>query len=237
MRAVTQEELQQIAGGLIKKAPPKLREMLMKPPGGSGGGTPGSWNNPVTVYPTVSTGGYPTGSGMPTTGGNPWGPGIGGGGGGSGSSANGGQGADAVFDGTHYIGDRNFTSKIAGRNNPGDLMYSANAAYDKAYGMTGKVADNGTATFATEAQGRDALGMWLDNHAGNDSVSNFENASQYNPNTAANPHEADTNTASVEQYMGYYGYTNFTASIHSMDSEEYNIFLDAVTRAEGVTNF
>jgi hypothetical protein len=52
MRAVTQEELQQIAGGLIKKAPPKLREMLMKPPGGSGGGTPGTWNNPVTVYPT-----------------------------------------------------------------------------------------------------------------------------------------------------------------------------------------
>jgi hypothetical protein len=37
--------------------------------------------------------------------------------------------------------------------------------------------------------------------------------------------------------MGYYGYTNFTASIHSMDSEEYNICLDAVTRAEGVTNF
>lgn len=234
MRAVTQEELQQIAGGLIKKAPLKLREMLMKPPG-SGGGTPGTWNNPVTVTasaPGGGSGGYGWGGGSVYS---P--PSTGGGGGGSSSSANGGQGADAFFDGTHYIGDRNFTSKIAGRNNPGDLMYSSNAAYDQHYGMTGKVADNGTATFATEKQGRVALGEWLDNNAGNDSVSNFENSSHYNPNTAANPHEADTNTASVEQYMGYYGYTNFTASIHSMDSEEYNIFLDAVTRAEGVTNF
>lgn len=115
-------------------------------------------------------------------------------------------------------------------------MYSPNAAYDQEYGMTGKVADNGTATFATEKQGRVALGMWLDNNVGNDSVSSFE-ALKFNPDTASAPHEAETNTASVEQYMGYYGYSNFTASIHSMDSEEYNIFLDAITRAEGVTNF
>ncbi len=69
MRAVTQEELQLIAGGLIKKAPPKLREMLMKPPGGSaGGGTPSTWNTPVTVTagaPGTVYGGHGFGGGTP----------------------------------------------------------------------------------------------------------------------------------------------------------------------------
>lgn len=99
MRAVTQEELQLIAGGLVKKAPPKLREMLMKPPGGGGGGgTPGTWNTPVTVTaagPGSVYGGHGFGGGTPgvppSTGGH-------GGGGGGGTSTGHDSGSQAERD-------------------------------------------------------------------------------------------------------------------------------------------
>lgn len=131
--------------------------------------------------------------------------------------------------GTHKVDSRCFTSKN-GSNNPCDIM---SGKFAMRHGATG-VETNGTVIFATEQQGRYALGSLLDGNYGNDSVSTFaHNFTPPNPNYL---NQTSHETINVESYMTSHGYTDFTGSINSMSYSEFNTFLDAITKAEGVTN-
>jgi hypothetical protein len=134
----------------------------------------------------------------------------------------------ATWIGTHIVDDRCWTSNN-GKNNPGDLKYGTWAAKHGGTGTQG-----GFATFATEQEGRYALGCLLDGSYAGSSIGNMFNT--FNRDTPQNPDQAQQETANVESIMAALGYNNFNTNISAMDNSEFNSLLDAITQAEGTTN-
>ena len=134
----------------------------------------------------------------------------------------------ATWIGTHIVDNRCWTSNN-GKNNPGDLKYGTWSAKHGATGTLG-----GFATFATEQEGRYALGCLLDGSYAGSSIANM--FFTFNPDTLQNPDQAQQETANVESAMAALGYNNFSTNISAMDNTEFNSLLDAITQAEGTTN-
>ena len=131
--------------------------------------------------------------------------------------------------GTHNVFERSFSSKVAGHNNPGNLVYNSWTAN---HGSTGKDS-NGFAEFATEQDGRQALADLIDGNYGNSTPDSLSHDG-YNGGSAA-AQNAESNN--LESYMSSHGYSGSQDTpLNSMGDDEFNTFLDSLTNAEGSTN-
>ncbi|KJV34821.1 hypothetical protein VI08_09600 [Luteibacter yeojuensis] len=118
---------------------------------------------------------------------------------------------------------------MAGENNPGNLVYNS---WTASHGATGETA-NGFADFSSEQDGRQALGDLID---GNyyDSTPNSLSHDGYNGGSTS---AQNTESNNINSYMASHGYADAqNDTIHNMSDDEFNVFLDAVTNAEGGTN-
>ncbi|GAA0913139.1 hypothetical protein GCM10009552_28590 [Rothia nasimurium] len=150
-------------------------------------------------------------------------PGIGGGGG-----AGGGILGSPTTSGTHNVYDRDYTSKVANENNPGNLVANSWTAAHGSDGSTGAFAN-----FATEQDGRQALGDLLDANYYSSTPTSLSHDG-YNGGSAAAQNIESNN---INSYMASHGYTNAqNDQINSMNNQEFNVMLDAITNAEGGTN-
>lgn len=90
-------------------------------------------------------------------------------------------------------------------------------------------------TYDTEQDGRDALARNMDGSIYyNMDISKM--GAVYAPDSA-DPGQAERWTTNVENYMSEYGYsTAGSTNPANMGDAEFNVFLDAITNAEGNTN-
>lgn len=142
-----------------------------------------------------------------------------------GSSGGGGNGGTPTTTGTHNVYERDFTSKTPGFNNPGDIRSNS---WTAAHGATGSL--NGFAEFATEQDGRQVLGDLIDANYNGYNDGNF--AQKF---SAGDSQGIVSETQNVDSYMASHGYGTNDA-ISTMSNDEFNVFLDAITNAEGRTN-
>lgn len=152
-------------------------------------------------------------------------PGIGGGG-------SGGTGAEILgtptTSGTHHVYDRDYTSKVANENNPGNLVANSWTAAHGSNGNTGAFAN-----FATEQDGRQALADLVDANYYNSTPTSLSHDGYNNGGSAAQNAESNN----INSYMASHGYAGAqNDQLNSMNDQEFNVMLDAITNAEGGTN-
>lgn len=137
-----------------------------------------------------------------------------------------GGGSSPVQDGDFTVEARNWTSKN-GKNNPGNITVSK---FTQSLGEKGAVGTIGS--FDTEQHGRDAMGSLLSGSAYN-SLSVNDAIAKYAPASAGN--DVPAYQSDVDSRIGSSGASGDTV-INSMNNDQFNSLLDAITIHEGVTN-
>ncbi|MGH8279588.1 MAG: hypothetical protein ACRETQ_08515 [Gammaproteobacteria bacterium] len=207
MRAVTAEEIKQIAGGLAKRHSSLVGAHPMS-------------TIPITPV-TVTAGGGGSGGGGGGGGGGYKQPPVGGHGGGGGGS--GGHYGETLVDGQYYVPRQGFTSNN-GYNNPGDVENSAHQLIKYTSEYIGSVA---AAKMLDENTG---------NNYGNKTITQI-GFQWVSANAKYPHQQTDwvDNVEKYMSSHGY-DYSPSFVTPKEMGQSEFDVFLDAVWNAEGQTN-